>query len=78
MNPILPRARTVRASSRAAASLHAATLRITLSGYDLAQWTRSKGLHPETDAPSPGVTPDLWSITLPVPRSFALRVALGY
>ena len=65
-------------SPRAASALRAATLRVTLSGYDLARWTRSKGLHPETDAPAPGMRPNLWSITLPVPRTFALRVALGY
>ena len=65
-------------STRVATALHAATLRVTLSGYDLARWTRSKGLHPETDAPAAGLRPNLWSITLPVPRTFALRVALGY
>jgi outer membrane cobalamin receptor len=47
-------------------------------GRNLARWSRSKGLHPETDAPAPGLRPDLWSIVQPVPRSFALRVALGY
>ena len=65
-------------SRRAATVLHAATLRITLSAYDLAHWTRSNGLHPETDAPSPGMATDLWAIVQPVPRTFAVRVALGY
>ena len=65
-------------SSRAATLLHAETLRVTLSGYDLVKWTRSRGLHPETDAPAPGIRQDLWDIVQPVPRTFALRVALGY
>lgn len=65
-------------SPRTATMMHATTLRITLSAYDLAHWTRSKGLHPETDGPAPGLNADLWSIVQPVPRTFALRVALGY
>lgn len=63
-------------SARAATMLHATSLGVTLSAYDLARWSRSKGLHPETDAPAPG-RPDLWSIVQPVPRSFAVRVALA-
>lgn len=65
-------------SSRAATMMHATTLRVTLSAYDLARWTRSQGLHPETDSPAPGLRPDLLSIVQPIPRTFALRVALGY
>jgi hypothetical protein len=57
--------------------LHATSLRVTLSAYDLARWSRSRGLHPETDMPALG-RPDLWAIVQPVPRTFALRVALDY
>jgi len=64
-------------SPRAATLLHATTLRVTLSAYDLASWTRSKGVHPETDAATLGVPSDLRSIVQPVPRTFTLRVALG-
>ncbi|HET9002590.1 MAG TPA: TonB-dependent receptor, partial [Gemmatimonadaceae bacterium] len=65
-------------SPRAATMLHATTLGVTLSAYDLARWSRSRGLHPETDAPAPGLRPDLWAIVQPVPRTFAVRVAVGY
>ncbi|HWE43767.1 MAG TPA: hypothetical protein VG432_14775 [Gemmatimonadaceae bacterium] len=64
-------------ASRAAALTRATTLRITLSAFDLARWSRSKGLHPETDMPAPG-RPNLRSIVQPIPRTLALRVALGY
>lgn len=65
-------------SPHAAAILHATTLGVTLSAYDLARWSRSRGVRSETDAPAPGLRPDLWSIVQPVPRTFAFRVALGY
>lgn len=29
-------------------------------------------------APAPGLRPDLWAIVQPVPRTFTLRVAVGY
>ena len=65
-------------SSRAASAFHAATLGVTLSAYDLARWSRSSGSHPETDMPAPGAGTNLWKIVQPIPRSFALRVALDY
>ncbi len=65
-------------SPRAATMMHATTLRVTLSAYDVAHWTRTRGLHSETDTPAPGLHANLWSIVQPLPRTFALRVALGY
>ena len=65
-------------SPRAATMLHATGLGVTLSAYDVARWSRSRGLRPETDAPAPGLRPDLWAIVQPVPRTFAVRVAVGY
>ena len=64
---------------RTASMLHASSVRVTASAYDLATWSRSRGIHPETDAPAPGYRGDLlWSVVQPIPRTFALRVALGY
>lgn len=66
-------------SSRAAAALQASSLELTLAAYDIASWTRSKGVHPETDVPPPGNRSVFaWSVVQPIPRTFALRVALGY
>ena len=66
-------------SARAAAALQASSLTLTLSAYDLASWTRSKGVHPETDVPPIGVrSMYTWSVVQPIPRTFALRVALSY
>lgn len=65
-------------SLRAASMLHASSARVTLAGYDLATWTRTRGIHPETDVPAPGYRGDLtWNVVQPIPRTFALRVALG-
>jgi TonB-dependent Receptor Plug Domain len=66
-------------SSTAATRLGAQSVRLTLSAYDIASWTRSTGAHPETDTPAPGDQgPLLWSLVQPIPRTFALRVALTY
>lgn len=64
---------------RAATMLHASSVRVTLAAYDLASWTRTRGIHPETDVPLPGYKGDLlWNVVQPIPRTVALRVALGY
>ena len=66
-------------SSTAATRLGARSVRLTLSAYDLASWTRSKGVHPETDVPAPGDQGALlWSVIEPIPRTVAVRVALTY
>lgn len=66
-------------ASRAAAMMHAASLRVSLSAYDLASWTRSKGAHPETDMPVSGrQTQVLASLVQPIPRTIALRVSFGW
>ncbi|MFL5562755.1 MAG: TonB-dependent receptor plug domain-containing protein [Gemmatimonadaceae bacterium] len=66
-------------SARAAAAVQASSLAVTLSAYDLASWTRAKGVHPETDVPPIGVrSMYTWSVVQPIPRTVALRVALTY
>jgi hypothetical protein len=66
-------------SPRAAAALQASSLAVTLSAYDVASWTRSKGVHPETDVPPPGDrSVYAWSVVQPIPRTVGLRVALTY
>jgi len=66
-------------SPRAAAAMQASSLVVTLSGYDIASWTRRKGVHPETDVPPPGDrSVYAWPIVQPIPRTVGLRVALTY
>ena len=65
--------------SRAARMMHAASLRVSLSAYDVASWTRSKGTHPETDMPVSGKQLEvLASLVQPIPRTLALRVSFGW
>jgi hypothetical protein len=66
-------------SSTAAAKLGAQSVKLTLAAYDVASWTRSKGVHPETDVPAPGDQGALiWSLVQPIPRTVGFRVALTY
>lgn len=65
-------------SARAAALLRASAVRVSLAAYDVATWSRSRGVHPETDMPAPGAVTGLGSLVQPIPRTFALRVALTY
>ena len=66
-------------AARAAAMMHAVSLGVSLSAYDVASWTRSKGTHPETDMPVSGnQTRVLASLVQPIPRTIALRVSFGW
>ena len=59
--------------------MHAASLGVSLSAYDVASWTRSKGTHPETDMPVSGnQLRALASFVQPIPRTIGLRVSFGW
>jgi hypothetical protein len=64
--------------SNLASFAHAGSLSITLAARNVATWTRYRGLDPEIDAMSPGITRVPGGIYLPNTRQFLARITVAY
>jgi hypothetical protein len=64
--------------SNLASFAHTGSLSLTLAARNVATWTRYRGLDPEIDAMSPGITRVPGGIYLPNTRQFLARITIAY